>query len=229
MSFSVRKLLPEPWRPLLAQELEKPYLRELETFLDEEAKQHHVLPPPERVFTALAHTPPGKVKVVLLGQDPYPTLGNANGLCFSVERGQKIPGSLRNIFKNLNADLGLPIPKHGNLMPWADQGVLLLNTVLTVREGDPLSHRNKGWETFTRAILEKVAARSEPCVFLLLGKAAQEFAKGVDGGRHRIITAPHPSPASPGNPFGKTRPFSAVNAALEELRLGKIDWALPDC
>lgn len=222
------ELLPAGWRSALEAELTQPYFAELEAFLEAERREHTILPPEDKTFAALERTPLEKVKVVLIGQDPYPTVGNANGLCFSVERGKAIPGSLRNMFKVLEVDVGATRGSCGDLTPWADQGVLLLNTVLTVREGASNSHKGRGWERFTRAVLEVVNARCEGVVFLLLGKHAQSFAELVDSKRHVIVTAPHPSPASPGNPFGKTRPFSAVNRALEELGRAPIDWQLPN-
>ncbi|MFL5321914.1 MAG: uracil-DNA glycosylase [Myxococcaceae bacterium] len=225
---SLKEQIPPDWRKALAGEFDKPYFKELEKFLAEERKTHSVLPPADKVFAALAHTPLDKVKVVLIGQDPYPTKGNANGLSFSVEKGMPIPGSLRNMLKVAETDVGAKYPNNGDLTPWADQGVLLLNTVLTVREGLPNSHRDHGWEMFTRAILDVVNKKQQPVAFMLLGKQAQEFGAGVDTTRHTVVNAPHPSPAAPGNPFGKTHPFSDVNKALTKAGEKPINWQLPN-
>lgn len=226
-SKSLASQLPADWKKALGPELKKPYFKELEKFLADERRTHSVLPTPEQVFAALKRTPLDKVKVVLLGQDPYQTKGNPNGLSFSVEKGQPIPGSLRNMFKVMNQDVGAPYPKDGDLTPWADQGVLLLNTVLTVREGLPNSHREEGWELFTKAILDVVNQKDDTVAFMLLGKQAQEVGKDIDTSKHAIINAPHPSPGNPGNPFGKTRPYSAVNKALIEGGRKPIQWDLP--
>lgn len=219
-------MLPLDWRQALAGELTQPYFLALEAFLAEERRLHPVEPPFEKVFAALERTPLKNVKVVLLGQDPYPTGGNATGLSFSVPDGRTIPPSLKNMLKTLNADLGVPIPTSGNLERWTDRGVLLLNTVLTVREGQANSHKNRGWERFTRAILAVVNAQPERVVFLLLGKQAGTVASDVDRSRHTVIQAPHPSPLNIGNPFGKTRPYSAVNDALKRGGREPIDWTL---
>jgi uracil-DNA glycosylase len=219
--------IPPDWRKALASELEKPYFKELEKYLADERKKHTVLPPPEKIFAALRRTPLAKVKVVLLGQDPYPTSGCANGLSFSVPAGRPIPASLKNLFEVAKEDVGIEMPDDGDLAPWADQGVLLLNTVLTVREGEPNSHKARGWERFTKAMLEKVNAQDERVVFLLLGKQAQQVAAGIDTTRHAVVATPHPSPATPGNPFGKTRPFSRVNDALRQGGRTPIDWQIP--
>lgn len=218
--------LPPDWKEALSAELQKPWFTKLETFLAEERNRHPVLPPEEKLFAALHRTPLHAVKVVLLGQDPYPTAGNANGLSFSVEVGQAIPGSLRNMFKVMAVDVEAKLSTSGDLTPWAEQGVLLLNTVLTVREGEPNSHRGIGWEHFTKAVLDLVDAKTTPVVFLLLGKHAQNAAAHIDATRHVLISAPHPSPGNPGNPFGKTRPFSAVNEALMKTGHAPIRWEL---
>jgi len=225
---SLANQLPPDWRKALKGELEKPYFKALEGFLREERSRAHVEPPPEKVFAALHRTPVANVKVVLLGQDPYPTRGNATGLSFSVPPEAKVPPSLRNMFKVMNVDVGAPIPNHGNLEAWADRGVLLLNTVLTVREGEPNSHKGQGWEQFTRAILEVVNRKADTVAFLLLGKQAQLVAAQVDTTRHTIVAAPHPSPMSIGNPFGACRPYSAINAALEKAGREPIDWTIPN-
>lgn len=218
-------LLPDPWREVLQDELEKPYFEALDAFIASERGTASVFPPPELTFAALARTPPQNVRVVVIGQDPYPTAGNANGLAFSVAPGVRIPGSLRNMFKVLEKDVGATPPDHGNLEQWADRGVLLLNTVLTVREGEPNSHKGKGWELFTRAVLQVINQRPTPAVFLLLGGFAQKMARDVDETRHGIVKAPHPSPLSAAS-FLASRPFSAVNAALKERGLPEMDWQL---
>ncbi len=220
--------IPADWRKALAGEMDKPYFKELERFVARERKHVHVEPPPGEVFAALARTPLKKVRVVLLGQDPYPTKGNACGMSFSVPTGKPIPASLKNMLKTAHADVGTTVPNNGDLGPWADQGVLLLNTILTVREGEPDSHKDHGWEQFTQAILDKVNAQNKRVVFLLLGKQAQAEGAHVDTAKHVVVTAPHPSPMVPGNPFGKTHVFSDVNNALSDGGRGTIDWQLPD-
>ena len=224
---SLASQLPPDWRAALKDELTKPYFKELERFLKSERAGHTVFPAPADVFAALRRTPLAKTKVVLLGQDPYPTKGNATGLSFSVPRGRPVPGSLRNMYQVLKTDVGATPPKHGDLSAWADRGVLLLNTVLTVREGEPNSHKDHGWETFTRAIMEKVNQKQSRVVFLCLGKQAQQTAAFVDTNRHAVVSTPHPSPLNPGNPFGRTRPFSEVNRLLEAKGQAPIDWQLP--
>jgi uracil-DNA glycosylase len=226
---SLESQLPPDWRKALSGEFDKPYFKQLEKFLAVERRDGKVLPPPDKVFAALKATPLDKVKVVLLGQDPYPTAGNANGLSFSVGDGQKIPRSLQNMFKVAHSDVGTPMPNNGNLTPWTKQGVLLLNTVLTVREGQPDSHAGHGWELFTQAILDVVNQKQKGAVFMLLGKQAQEVATPhVDTKRNSIVAAPHPSPMTPGNPFAKSHPFSEVNKALAAAGKTPIDWTIPN-
>jgi uracil-DNA glycosylase len=226
--------LPSSWQPQLGAELEKPYFRKLQTFVASEREQHQVFPPPEQVFASLEHTPFERVRVLLLGQDPYHDDGQAHGLCFSVSRGFTLPPSLRNIYKELEADLGIAPPSHGSLIDWADRGVLMLNAVLTVRAHQPNSHQKKGWETFTDKVIEVLAARSEPVVFVLWGKPAQkklpliESQIGAGGGKHEIICSAHPSPLSAKTGFFGSKPFSKVNAALERHGLVPIDWSLSD-
>lgn len=221
--------LPPSWQPLLADELRKPYFQTLQQFVDEERRQHTVYPPEPDVFNALALTPYEQVNVLLLGQDPYPNPNQAHGLAFSVRPGIKPPASLRNIFTELHNDLGVPIPKNnGSLVPWAKQGVLLLNTVLTVRAGEPLSHRGKGWEMFTDAIINAVGHKKDPVVFALWGGQAQKKRPLIDEGRHAIITAAHPSPLSAHQGFFGSKPFSRINAALRESGKPEIDWRIDD-
>jgi uracil-DNA glycosylase len=217
--------IPAGWKSALADEVKKPYFQKLDAYVTNERATANVFPPKELTFAALERTPLKKVKVVVIGQDPYPTAGNANGLSFSVNKGMPIPGSLRNIFKNQAADLGTPMPPHGDLGQWADQGVLLLNTVLTVREGEANSHHGQGWETFTETVVKKINESKEPVVFLLLGAQAQKMASMIDTSKHNIVTAPHPSPLS-ANAFMKSHPFSEVNAALAKSGRGGIDWQI---
>ncbi|MCS6776298.1 MAG: uracil-DNA glycosylase [Chloroherpetonaceae bacterium] len=219
--------LPEGWCTVLAEELHKPYFRDLVAFLQAERQQHTVYPPENEVFAALEVTPYARVAAVILGQDPYHGPGQAHGLSFSVRPGVRPPPSLKNILKELHADLGVPVPEHGCLTRWAEQGVLLLNTVLTVRAGEPLSHRGRGWETFTDAIIWQLNARPDPVVFVLWGAPAQQKTRIIDATRHPVITAPHPSPLSARSGFFGSRPFSRVNTALRALGRAEIDWRLP--
>lgn len=220
--------LPESWRALLAEEADQRHFRALEAFLASETSQgRRVLPDLPEVFRALELTPFPAVRVVLLGQDPYPTPGHAHGLCFSVRPGVRpLPGSLRNIYRELREDLGVSTPAHGHLESWARQGVLLLNTVLTVRAGEANSHQGRGWERFTDGVLDLLNARTEPVVFLLWGRAAQKKRSRITRGIHPIIEAAHPSPLSARHFLG-CRCFSAVNRALGERGLAGVDWQLP--
>jgi uracil-DNA glycosylase len=218
--------LPESWQGALAGEVNKPYFQELQKFVQSERQAHTVFPPEEDVFTALKLTPYDQVKVLLLGQDPYHDDGQAHGLCFSVRPGIKPPPSLVNMFKELRDDLGCSVPNNGYLVPWAEQGVLLLNAVLTVRAHEPNSHKDKGWETFTDAVIRAVNSRSSPVVFVLWGAYAQKKEKLIDK-RHVILKAAHPSPLSAKKFFG-SRPFSAINNALTQMGKTPINWQLPD-
>lgn len=219
--------LPSSWQTVLADELKEPYFKELEKFVDEEREKYEVFPPEEDAFNAFKFTPVEELKVLLLGQDPYHDHGQAHGLCFSVRPGIKPPPSLVNVFKELKADLGCKIPNNGYLEPWARQGVLMLNAVLTVRAHQPASHAGKGWEKFTDAVIQAVSARDDPVVFVLWGGYAQKKQKLINGDRHRILTVAHPSPLS-AKKFLGSRPFSAINNALEELGKKPIDWQIPD-
>ena len=223
----MNKALPPSWLRLLAGEFDLPYFRQLEQFVDAERAAHTVYPPEKDVFNALRLTPLEHVKVVLIGQDPYHGDGQAHGLCFSVQPGIRPPPSLVNIFKELKNDLGCPIPNNGHLVPWAKEGILLLNAVLTVRAHEPNSHKNKGWEQFSDAVLHAINERARPTVFLLWGGYAQKKAKLVDTHRHRVLKSAHPSPLSAAKFLG-SRPFSAVNNALRELGEEPINWCLPD-
>jgi uracil-DNA glycosylase len=200
----------------------------LRAFLAGERRRHVVLPPDREVFSALGLTPPDRTRVVILGQDPYPTPGQAHGLAFSVKPGIAPPPSLANIFKELAHDLGCRMPNNGYLVPWARQGVLLLNTVLTVRAHEPGSHRARGWETFTDAVIRAVAGGADPMVFILWGRDAQRKEALIDGRRHTIIEGAHPSPISADSGFFGSRPFSRANAALRAAGEPEIDWQIPD-
>jgi uracil-DNA glycosylase len=221
----VQVSLPPSWRARLAEELAAPYFKELCAFVDAERAAHVVHPDPEHVFAAFDATHYDDVRVVLLGQDPYPTPGHAHGLCFSVQPGVKPPASLKNIFKELADDLDVTAPSSGCLLPWARQGVLLLNTVLTVRSGEANSHQGKGWERFTDAVIRAVDAKRTPVVFVLWGNAAQKKRALVDESRHFVVAGAHPSPLSAKRWFG-SRPFSQINAALVRAGSAPIDFHL---
>lgn len=219
--------LPGDWQEALAAEFAAPYFHDLKDFLVQERREHTIYPPPADVMNALRFTPLGNVKVFILGQDPYHGPGQAHGLSFSVRPGVRIPPSLRNIYKELQADIeGFVPPKHGYLRSWAEQGVLLLNAVMTVRAGNANSHKDKGWEKFTDAVIRAVNAKEERVVFVLWGAYARKKAKLITGRQHVIIESAHPSPLSEAMFFG-SRPFSKVNAALEEAGETPIDWHLP--
>ncbi|MBL8995049.1 MAG: uracil-DNA glycosylase [Spirochaetia bacterium] len=226
---SARKVTLHPsWLAHLAEEFEKPSMVKLREFLVEEKKKHLVYPPGKEIFNALDSTPFDQVKVVILGQDPYHGPGQAHGLCFSVRRGTPVPPSLVNIFKELQTDIGIPTPTHGELTFWAEQGVLLLNTSLTVRAHAPQSHSGKGWEEFTDRVIEVLNQKREHLVFLLWGSPAQRKAERVDPRRHCILKAPHPSPLSAYRGFFGCRHFSKTNEYLASQGIAPIDWRLPD-
>jgi uracil-DNA glycosylase len=216
------------WNSLLRREFDRPYWAELQDFVRHERERHVVFPPHDEVFAALHLTSFAATRVVILGQDPYHGSGQAHGLCFSVRRGVPIPPSLRNMHKELQQDLGCPIPSHGNLEHWARQGVLLLNTTLTVREGEAASHQGRGWETFTDEVISAVDAKSSRVVFLLWGAASRKKKSLIDTDRHTVIESAHPSPLSAHNGFFGSRPFSRANQALRESGQEPIDWAIPD-
>lgn len=228
--MALRDLVPAPWREPLTAALGEPSFASLETFLETEWATSTVFPPRAQLFAALEHTPPGSVKAVILGQDPYPKAGDANGLAFSVSPGRTIPGSLRNLFHGLSIDLGLPKPATGDLSPWARRGVLLLNTVLTVREGEANSHKKKGWEPLTTAILEHVAALPGPIIFFCFGKPAEAMVTShVDVTRHPVLVTPHPSPLNKSafvDAVTRDRPFTRANELLIAAGRGPIDWSL---
>ncbi|MFK7917717.1 MAG: uracil-DNA glycosylase [Ilumatobacter sp.] len=218
------------WNPVLRGEFDKPYWAELQSFVATERQQHTVYPPHDDVFQALHATPLGDVRIVILGQDPYHGPRQAHGLAFSVQHGQRIPPSLRNIHTELLSDVGVPTPDHGNLMAWARQGVLLLNTSLTVRAGQAGSHSGRGWEMFTDRVIETVAAEPRHTVFLLWGNHARKkreliiAASGDDA--HTIIESPHPSPFAAHKGFFGSRPFSRANDALTTAGRPAVDWTL---
>jgi uracil-DNA glycosylase len=221
-------LLPKSWRAKLSGELHKPYFLKLSQFVAEERKHHRVFPPEEDVFNALRLTPLEEMNVLLLGQDPYHDEGQAHGLCFSVRPGVRPPPSLVNIFKELHNDLGCKIPNNVRLEPWARQGVLLLNAVLTVRAHEPNSHKGKGWEHFTDAVIQAASDKPEPVVFVLWGAYAQKKIELIDIMRHTIIKSAHPSPLSANNGFFGSKPFSKINAALKKAGKPEINWQIPD-
>lgn len=214
------------WNPVLRGELGEPYWADLQQFVAAERQRHEVYPPAEQVFAALHLTPYADTRVVILGQDPYHGPRQAHGLCFSVTKGVAPPPSLMNIYKELRSDLGIDPPDHGDLTAWARQGVLLLNTTLTVRRGQAASHQGKGWETFTDRVIGAVNDKPHPVVFVLWGGHARRKKALVDRNRHVIIESPHPSPLSAHNGFFGSRPFSRTNEALTAAGLEPIDWRL---
>lgn len=216
------------WDEVLQEETQKTYFQDLRYTLAREYKEHTVYPPKELLFTALKMTPYAGTRAVILGQDPYHGPGQAQGLSFSVAPGVRIPPSLRNIYTELADDLGVQPPGHGSLLHWAEQGVLLLNAVLTVRRGQPNSHKGIGWETFTDAVMQKLNERPVPMVFMLWGSHAQQKGAFIDDKRHLVIRSPHPSPFSAHRGFLGSRPFSRANAFLESHGLEPIDWTIPD-
>ncbi len=214
------------WNPLLRDQFAEPYWTELQSFVSDERAQHTVYPPHDEVFAALHLTPYADTRVMILGQDPYHGAGQAHGLCFSVRHGVRVPPSLVNIHKEMQSDLDLPRPEHGNLEAWARQGVLLLNTTLTVRAGAAASHQGKGWETFTDEVIRTVNAKADHVVFLLWGNFARRKKQLIDVERHTVIESAHPSPLSAHNGFFGSKPFSRTNAALAAHRQPIIDWSL---
>ena len=214
------------WNEVIGGELEKPYFLELKKFLDHEYEVQTVYPDVHDIFNAFHYTSYANLKVVLLGQDPYHGPGQAHGLSFSVKPGIPAPPSLVNIFKELKDDMGIDIPKSGYLKRWADQGVLLLNTVMTVRGGEANSHKNKGWEVFTDQAIRAINAKEDPVVFWLWGKPAQDKAKLITNPHHLILRAPHPSPLSVYRGFYGSKPFSQTNAFLIQNKKAPIDWTL---
>lgn len=214
------------WLAVLKDEFDKDYMKNLKTFLVEEQKQHTVYPPNADIFAAFEHTPFDKVRVVILGQDPYHGPGEAHGLSFSVKKGIRVPPSLRNIYKELHSDLELPIPPHGNLSEWAERGVLLLNTVLTVRHKTANSHQKKGWEQLTDKAISELSARRENIVFILWGSKAKAKLGLIDENKHHVIQSAHPSPLAVRYGFFGSKPFSKTNAFLKSIGATPIDWSI---
>ncbi|CDZ40392.1 uracil-DNA glycosylase [Neorhizobium galegae] len=221
--------LEESWKLVLGQEFSDPYMGELKRFLVAERQAgKRIFPKGSEYFRALDLTPLDEVKVVILGQDPYHGFGQAHGLCFSVKPGVRIPPSLVNIYKEMETDLGIPPAKHGFLEHWAEQGVLLLNSVLTVEEGKAAAHQGKGWERFTDAVIRAVNDECDGVVFILWGSYAQKKAAFVDQQRHLVLKSAHPSPLSAHNGFLGSRPFSKANAYLQSIGKDPVDWRLPE-
>lgn len=218
------------WNEALKDQWNLPYITALKSFIEKERNQNiPVFPPKDLVFDAFIRTPFDMVKVVIMGQDPYHGPNQAHGLCFSVSKGIPLPPSLKNIYKELSADLGIEIPSHGCLNAWADQGVLLLNATLTVRQGEPLSHYGKGWELFTDAVISQLITRKEPIIFVLWGKSAQEKCRYLHSQPHSphfVLTAPHPSPFSAHQGFFGCRHFSKTNEILLNFKKSIINWKI---
>jgi uracil-DNA glycosylase len=223
----MKKDLPPSWNKILAPEFEKPYFKKLEAFVDQERASKEIFPPEEDVFSAFQLTPYDDVRVLLLGQDPYHDNNQAHGLCFSVLPGIKTPPSLVNMYKELQADLGCKIPKHGYLVNWAKQGMLMINAVLTVQAHQPNSHKSQGWEQFIDAVIKKVNEKDEHVIFLLWGGFAQKKEKLIDTQKHSVIKSAHPSPLSAKNGFFGSKPYSKINDLLESKGQTPIDWQLP--
>jgi uracil-DNA glycosylase len=219
--------LSNDWLSVLQDEFQSPYYEQLQHFLREERLAQTIYPPTEEVFSALQLTSFADTKVVILGQDPYHGSGQAHGLSFSVKPGIAIPPSLRNMYKELESDIGCSTPNHGYLKSWAEQGVLLLNTVLTVRETLPNSHKGKGWERFTDRIIQTLSGREQPVIFILWGSHAQSKAALIDSTRHVIVASAHPSPLSAYRGFFGSKPYSHVNACLKSFGMTEINWQLP--
>jgi len=220
--------LDESWLDQLRVEFKADYMQQLKAFLLQRKQAKAVIyPPGSEIFAALNTTPFDQVKIVVLGQDPYHGPGQAHGLCFSVKPGVRTPPSLLNIYKELNTDVGFDIPQHGYLMPWAQQGVLLLNAVLTVEQGRAGAHQNKGWEKFTDAVIQRLNAKRDGLVFLLWGSYAQKKAAFVDSQKHLVLKSVHPSPLSAHRGFFGSRHFSQANAYLQANGQSQIDWQLP--
>ena len=214
------------WLAILEPEFNLPYMAELRQFLVAEKQKYTVYPPGGLIFNAFSQTPFPQVKVVILGQDPYHGPKQAHGLSFSVQKGITLPPSLKNIFAELHADLGCPLPNHGDLTSWAKQGVLLLNTALTVRHRKPNSHRGKGWERFTDKVIQLLAEKTKNIVFVLWGRQAGEKAGMIDQNKHLILRSPHPSPYSADRGFFGSKPFSKINNYLQLNGKKPIDWQI---
>lgn len=215
----------ESWKNILIDEFNSDYFKKLKLFLQEEKSKYVIYPQGKDIFAAFDTTPFDEVKVVILGQDPYHGKGQAHGLSFSVQNGVKPPPSLVNIYKEINDDLGLPIPNHGNLLKWAQQGVLMLNATLTVRANQAGSHQKKGWEQFTDAVIKKISQEKEGVIFLLWGRYAQNKEELIDAAKHIVLKAAHPSPLARGGFFG-CKHFSKTNEYLRKMNKKEIDWSL---
>ena len=223
----IKQPLPTAWMKLVGEEFNKPYMQSLKQFLRAEKNKRKIIyPKSDEIFQAFSHTLPKTIKCVIIGQDPYHGVGQAHGLCFSVKPGVQIPPSLQNIYKELQDDLGIPPVKHGCLLSWADQGVLLLNSVLTVEKGLAASHQGKGWEIFTDSVIDKLNHQSRPIAFVLWGAYAQKKGKMIDEQKHLVLKSVHPSPLSVHRGFYGSRPFSKINDFLEKTGQTPINWAL---
>jgi uracil-DNA glycosylase len=220
--------LPKEWRTVLNEEFEKAYFVKLLAFVNKERESHTVYPPEADVFNAFKLTPYDEVRVLLLGQDPYHGKGQAHGLALSVKPGEARPPSLRNMLREMTHDIGGHMPNNGCLVPWANQGILLLNAVLTVREKRAGAHKNQGWEVFTDAVIQKVSEKTDPVVFVLWGGYARKKVKLIDAAKHTIIESAHPSPLSAHSGFFGSKPYSKINEALKAHGQPEIDWQLPD-
>lgn len=224
--MSVHPNIHESWEEALHAEFAHPYMEKLKAFLVEEKKNHTIFPQGSNIFNAFNSTPFSSVKAVILGQDPYHGPGQAHGLSFSVQHGTPLPPSLQNIFKELVSDIGCPYPKSGDLSHWAEEGVLLLNTLLSVRSGEPFSHKEQGWERFTDQVIRALSEQREHIVFILWGAPAGKKEALIDTHKHLVLKAPHPSPLSSYRGFFGSKPFSQTNAYLQENSILPISWCL---
>ena len=224
--LNINPEIEQSWKVVLLKEFNKDYFIKLKQFLLDEKKHHSIYPKGKDIFNAFNYTSFDRVKVVILGQDPYHGMGQAHGLSFSVPDGVKQPPSLKNIFKEIASDLNLPLPETGNLSPWAKQGVLLLNATLSVRVKQAGSHQKKGWEEFTDSVIQNISQKKEGVIFLLWGHFAQDKAELIDKNKHHILTAPHPSPFSVYRGFFSCKHFSKTNKLLAEQGLKEIDWKI---
>lgn len=224
----MKQIIHNEWQEILQEEFQAPYYQQLRMFLKQEYEEQMIYPVMQDIWQAFELTPYNDVKVLILGQDPYHGPNQAHGLSFSVQKGVKIPPSLRNIYKELEEDLGIKPANHGDLTSWAKQGIFLLNTVLTVRQGQAYSHRGKGWEMLTDAVIRALNNRKEPVIFLLWGNASIAKKALIDTKKHIVLTSPHPSPLSAHRGFFGSKPFSKINDALIDLGEEPIDWQLPE-
>lgn len=225
--MNLREMMPKTWRDVLSMEFDKPYIADLEAFLNRAYDEGPVYPPKHEIFSAFELTPFDKVKVLIIGQDPYHGPGEAHGLSFSVKPGVRIPPSLRNIYKELHTDMGIAPSNNGHLIPWAEQGVLMLNAVLTVKHKTANAHQKKGWEKLTTAAVQALGRRQKPLVAILWGAKAKKNARHLQGGAHRILESAHPSPLSAYNGFWDSRPFSQTNDQLCDWGDTPINWQIP--